>query len=107
MTFERRQSLLSHGSEMSVTSWQSFTAKYTEKFCLVGKPELKTPTAKHGSRWEENIKKGLQMREGANWINLAHDRSGLLVGSCNTLSDSVTSREFLTNLGTSRRTLLQ
>jgi hypothetical protein len=48
---------------------------------LVGKPEGKSPLGRPRRRWEDNIK--LDLREigidGANWIQLAQNRSNVEV----------------------------
>ena len=41
---------------------------------LVGKPEGTRPLGRPRSRWEDNIKMGLQEAGGMNWIELAQDR---------------------------------
>jgi hypothetical protein len=43
---------------------------------LVGRPKGKRPLGRHRRRWEDNIKMDLRAIgiDGANWIQLAHDR---------------------------------
>jgi len=60
--------------------WAGDVARMGEKRgvyrVLVGKPEGKRPLGRPRSRWEDNIKKGLQkMGFGVmDWIELAQDR---------------------------------
>jgi len=50
---------------------------------LVRRPEGKRPLGRHRSRWEDNIKRGLQevVCGSMGWIDLAQDK-GQLAGAC-------------------------
>jgi hypothetical protein len=83
--------------------WAGHVARMGEDICvyrvLVGKSEEKRPLGRPRSRWEDNIKMGLQEFGGGrgDWMELAQGQVADTCGYVEGLSGSINAGNFLTS----------